>query len=95
MTIASGRIVLMIAVLGLLSVCGFAANQQGESEAVQIADQWLALVDEGQFASSWDKAAELFLKVGRGRQVVGMDMRLQNPLDGKTLRLHEGDNLIG
>ncbi len=60
MTIAGGRIVLMIAVLGLLSMCGVAANQQAETEAVQVADQWVALVDEGQFASSWDKAAELF-----------------------------------
>ena len=37
-----------------------AASQQAEKEAVQVADQWLALVDEGQFASSWDQAAELF-----------------------------------
>ena len=60
MTTAVGRIALAIAVLGLFSMCSVTANQQAETEAVQVADQWLALVDEGQFASSWDKAAELF-----------------------------------
>jgi hypothetical protein len=42
-------------------LCAFAAGQaKPEQAAQQSADAWLALVDSGKYAQSWDEAAQLF-----------------------------------
>lgn len=38
------------------------ANQQAEAEAVEAAEEWIALVDGGKYSESWNAAAELFKK---------------------------------
>lgn len=53
----------LFATLLLLSAATFAhaqgaQNQQAIEEAKQAADQWLALVDAGQYKASWEQAAE-------------------------------------
>jgi hypothetical protein len=45
----------------LLGVCSaIQAQQKPEQLAQQSADAWLALVDSGQYADSWQEASELF-----------------------------------
>lgn len=36
------------------------ANEQAQKEAVEAANAWLALVDQGDFAGSWENAASFF-----------------------------------
>ena len=36
------------------------ANEQAKKEAVEAANVWLALIDQGDFADSWENAASLF-----------------------------------
>lgn len=38
-------------------------NPEAEKVAVEVADAWLVLNDNGQYAESWDEASELFKKV--------------------------------
>ena len=40
-------------------------------------------------------ATEMFFQVRRGRQVIGMDMGFQYPLDRGTQFAHPGDQLVG
>ena len=42
-----------------------------------------------------DLAAELFLNIGRGREVVGMDVGFDDPLKLEAAILDEGDDLVG
>jgi hypothetical protein len=55
------RIALLIG-LGLLLVAGIAAaqNSQKEKAAVASAEKWLAKVDKGKYADSWQEAAAFF-----------------------------------
>ena len=55
------RIALLIG-LALLLVAGIAAaqNSQKEKAAVDSAEKWLAVVDKGKYADSWQKAAIFF-----------------------------------
>ena len=55
------RIALLIG-LALLLVAGIAAaqNSQKEKAAVDCAEKWLAVVDKGKYADSWQKAAVFF-----------------------------------
>ena len=39
-------------------------------------------------------AAQLFLQIGRGRQVIGMCVRFQNPVDGQACLAHIIDDLV-
>jgi hypothetical protein len=57
-------IVVMLTVIVLIA-CGkkessAKGNPDAEKIAVESADQWLKLVDDGQYAESWDGTAELF-----------------------------------
>jgi hypothetical protein len=54
---------IMAAVVMVLPVMVLAAGgmgQDAEEEAVKASKEWLTLVDEGDYAASWDNAAELF-----------------------------------
>jgi hypothetical protein len=57
---SSGLTAVVIVFAALLGNGKVAANQQAEKEALQASSRWLALLDEGQFASSWDHSAQLF-----------------------------------
>ena len=53
------------------------------------------VLHDGDVAADAELAAQLLLDVGRGGQVVGMDMGLDQPLDREAVRLDEGDDLVG
>ena len=57
------RGIAILALLSFLAVAGTGAGseqEQAEEQAVRAAEQWLVLVDEGDFSASWDTAAGLF-----------------------------------
>lgn len=49
----------LAAIVGLAG-CNVARNPQAEQDAVAAAREWLALVDKGQYAESWERSASLF-----------------------------------
>jgi hypothetical protein len=53
------------------------------------------VLHHGDLVADADLAAELLLDVGRGRQVVGMDMGLDDPLELQAVGLDVGDDLVG
>ncbi len=56
------RTALLAATVATVSAGGPAAGreQNDEAVAVEAAEQWLALVDKGEYATSWESAAEYF-----------------------------------
>lgn len=54
-----GFMVVVLMVCTALTTNGMPADD-GETEAVKAAEQWLALVDTGEYSDSWDEASELF-----------------------------------
>jgi hypothetical protein len=56
------RIVLVLLFLGVLNMfgCSKPSNPEAEADALVAAEAWLALVDSGQYAESWDEAAGFF-----------------------------------
>jgi hypothetical protein len=40
--------------------CSKPSNPEAEADALAAAEAWLALVDSGQYAESWDEAAQYF-----------------------------------
>jgi hypothetical protein len=58
-----------------MNFAAFGANEQAEKEAVDAANAWLALVDQGDYAGSWESAASLFkAAVTKERWQQQMDM---------------------
>ena len=53
------------------------------------------VLDDPDVVADADLAAELLLKIGRGGEVVGMDMGLQDPLHVEALALDMGDDGVG
>ena len=53
------------------------------------------VLHHGDTVADPDLAADLFLDIGRGREVVGMHMAFQKPLNIIPFFLHEGDDRIG
>ena len=56
------RIVFVLFFLGILTMfgCSKPSNPEAEADALAAAEAWLALVDSGQYAESWDEAAQYF-----------------------------------
>ncbi len=52
--------VIGLAILGLCFSCNASSSEAKEEAAVQAANAWLALVDEGKFGESWETAAQYF-----------------------------------
>ena len=44
----------------LVAVPGVASNSEAEKAAISAAQKWLAVVDEGKYAESWNEASEFF-----------------------------------
>lgn len=53
-------IVLLLAFIPIFSILPAEAGQREEKAALQAADSFLALVDNGRYAESWEAAASLF-----------------------------------
>ena len=60
-------------------------HADAEQHAVQIAEMWLALVDEGKFEQSWDESASMFKNSVSKEQWVET-MRINRPPFGKVLQ---------
>jgi ABC-type transporter MlaC component len=65
MTVAAARFntILVTTLVFALLLCASAsaqAQQKPEQLAQQSSDAWLAIVDSGRYANSWDEAAQLF-----------------------------------
>ena len=57
----SKKVLFIFSLIALLILCFCKkGNPQIEKVAVETADQWLNLVDNGQYAESWELTAELF-----------------------------------
>ena len=82
-----GRMVAAAAVMLALSLFGVGAGraqQKPQQLAQESAEAWLALVDSGKYAESWDEAAQVF-KAAVGRdEWQSMLHKVRDPL-GKTL----------
>ncbi len=83
-----GIIVLTMALLILVG-CGRKpdkpkGNPEAEKAAIQAAKQWLALVDNGQYAKSWEDAAQYFKGVVANEQWQQSIQGVRGPL-GRTI----------
>jgi len=77
-------ICLSLAAIISLSGCGYPSNPQAETEAVAVAEDWLALVDGGNYTKSWKEAAEIFKNTVPKDQWIQMMQSLRKPF-GMTL----------
>ena len=74
----------------LLLACNQTANEEGQTHAddvqaaVQIAEMWLALIDEGKYEESWDESSSMFKNSVPKEQWV-VTMGTNRPLFGKVL----------
>lgn len=59
---------LMILLIVLGVACGVASSGETEDHAVKIAEEWLELVDQGEYEESWEKTASLFRAVVTAEQ---------------------------
>ena len=58
---SSKSCIFIFSLIALFTLCGCKkANSETEKIAVEAADEWLNLVDNGKYAESWDLTAELF-----------------------------------
>jgi hypothetical protein len=82
------RKITLLLVGGLFVSCAVtfagAANPAKEAAAVVAAEQWLSLVDQGQYAESWKKAAEYFRNAVAQTQWEQMVQAARQPL-GKLI----------
>ena len=75
----------------LLSACNQTGNQDSlthaddEQAAVQIAETWLALIDEGKYEESWDESSSMFKNSVTKEQWVET-MKVNRPQFGKVLQ---------
>lgn len=58
MNSVKGSLTIMTLVLAFAPVAAFSGD--AEDQAVNVAEEWLALVDQGEYEASWEEAAALF-----------------------------------
>lgn len=66
--------------------CKSSSNPEAEKAAVQAAQDWLALVDVGDYAQSWDQAAEYFKNAVEQEKWIEMVRGVRNPLGAMKTR---------
>ncbi len=69
----------------LLSWMPALANEMAEKKAVESANAWLKLIDDGQYSKSWERAAELFKNAVTKEQWNQSLNAVRKPL-GKVIR---------
>ena len=75
----------------LLSACNQAGDQDSlthaddEQAAVQIAETWLALIDEGKYEESWNESSSMFKNSVTKEQWIET-MKINRPQFGKVLQ---------
>jgi len=80
------KILGILLAIGLVSFigCSSSSNPDAETAAVTAAKTWLALVDSGKYAESWDEAAQYFKNVVPKEQWVQTVQAVRKPL-GKNI----------
>ena len=82
------HVVIAFILLCVLSIggCKSSGNPEAEKVAVQAAQDWLALVDAGQYAQSWDEVAEYFKNAVAQDKWIEMVWGVRNPLGAMKTR---------
>lgn len=82
------RKIACLVVVGLFFSCSIAIaeNPAKEAAAVVAAEQWLSLVDQGQYGESWNETAEYFRSAVSQTQWEQMVQAARNPLGKLTTR---------
>ncbi len=77
-----------IVVIGLLVSCSIAIAETPAKEAAAVvaAEQWLSLVDQGQYGESWNETAEYFRSAVSQTQWEQMVQAARKPLGKLTTR---------
>jgi len=75
------KITCFIVVILIFSVAGVNA-EDSEKGAVTAAEKWLSLVDEGQYAESWEETAEYFRNAVKLEQWEQALQAIREPLGG-------------
>lgn len=77
---------LVITTLLCLSGCNAPSNPEAEKAAVEVAEQWVILVDSEQYAESWKEAAQFFRGAVTEDQWVNTMQSMRKPLGKNTSR---------
>jgi len=82
------HVVISMILLCVLSIagCKSSGNPEAEKAAVQAAQDWLDLVDAGQYAQSWDEAADYFKNAVAQEKWVEMVQGVRSPLGAMKTR---------
>ena len=84
------------AIIVLLVGCIAAVVFGGEDEdaAVEVAEEWLALVDAGEYDQSWDEAAAYFRRAVTKDDWIASLGAVRTPLGKATSRTHKGATYV-
>ena len=76
------RVIVLLTLIGcqILSIPAWADENAEKAAAQKATEAWLALVDTGKYAESWDQAAELFRKRLTKEQWVKVVEGVRSPL---------------
>jgi hypothetical protein len=82
------KLVICILLFAVLSFAGCTStnNPEAETAAVAAAEAWLSLVDAGEYAESWEEAAQVFKSAVTQEQWVRTMHTLRDPLGKNTSR---------
>jgi hypothetical protein len=75
--------ILLFAVLGFAG-CNSTSNPEAETAAVAAAEAWLSVIDAGEYAESWEEAAQIFKGAVTQEQWVQTMQAVREPL-GKNI----------
>lgn len=89
------RSIVVALILGMcvpLVYSGAEANPEAEAQAVEAAEAWLALVDEGDYLESWNTASDLFKRAVSREQWNQSLEAVRKPLGRLIVRALESKN---
>ena len=86
------KVLMCLSLTALVSCagCRFAGNPEAEAAAVSAAESWLALVDGGSYAESWDEAAQFFRGAVPKEQWVKTMQSVRKPFGNNLARKLKG-----
>lgn len=82
------RVIGLIMVLVTVLTCVAASAEEAEDVAIEAAREWLVLVDDGEYAQSWEEAAEFFkraIKKAEWERTLGAVRPAMGALVSRTL----------
>ncbi len=78
----------------LLSNPGLASESDAEKAAVTAAEQWIAIIDRGDYASSWQEASDVFQSAVKQKRWTRNVPLVRDPLGGVITRTVVNVSLI-